>query len=271
MRVYISVDMEGIACVVAEKDAWERGGEYERARKWMTGEANAAIVGAFAGGADEVVISDSHGPMTNLLPEELHPDVWLVRGQNRPGCMMEGIEEGGFGAAMFIGYHAMAGTEGAGLAHSFSGDVAALRLNGTTLGESGYNAAYAGHFGVPVALVSGDDRLAAEVAALMPWAERVVVKRAVGYGASRNLTPQKAQEAIRERAKLAVERAARGEMKPLVLEKPIRLEVEFRSPKPADLTAVIPGVERLDGRSVAFTGVDMVEVNRAWMTIMRLG
>lgn len=269
MRVYISIDIEGIACVVTRKDAWSDGGNFDNARRLMTGEANAAIEGAFAGGATEVVIADSHGPMDNLLPQDLHPDAWLIRGQNRAGCMMEGVEEG-FGAAMLVGYHAMAGTQAAPLAHSFSGDVAALRLNGVVVGEMGFNSAYAGHFGVPVTMVSGDDKLAAEVAALLPWAERVIVKHGITYIAARNLTPPKAQQAIREGAKRAVQRALAGEMKPLKLETPIRFEVEFKTPDCADRAGVVPGVERLSGTKLAYTGATMVEINRAWMAMMRL-
>ena len=271
MRVYISVDIEGVDSVVSEKDAWESGTEYEKARRWMTAEANAAVEGALAGGATEIVMSDSHGPMINLLPEELHPDVWLVRGQGRPASMMDGIEEGGFGAAMLIGYHAMAGTGFSPLAHTFSGQIAALRLNGVAVGEMGFNAAYAGHFDVPLALVSGDDKLAAEVDALAPWAERVVVKHGIGYVAARSLTPLKAQARIREAAQRAVERARAGEMKSIKFETPLRLEVAFHSPKSADRASVIPGVERLDGVTLAYTGADMLDVTRAWVAIMRLG
>ncbi len=270
MRVFISVDIEGIACVVTKNDAWSESENFKAARRLMTAEANAAIEGAFAGGAAEVVVADSHGPMDNLLADELHPDAWLIRGQSRAGCMMEGVETGDFGAVMLVGYHAMAGTEASPLAHSFTGEVAALRLNGVAVGEMGFNSAYGGHFGAPTALVAGDDKLAAEVAALLPWAERVIVKHGINYTAARNLTPGKAQQAIRAGAKRAVQRARDGEMKPLKLQTPIRFEVEFKSPLNADRAGVVPGVERLNGVTLAFTGADMVEVNRAWMAMMRL-
>lgn len=272
MRVYISVDLEGIACVVTTNDAWSDKNNYELARRLMTGEANAAIQGALDGGATEVVISDSHGPMDNLIPEVLHEEAWIIRGQNRAGCMMEGIEEGEFGAAMLIGYHAMAGTGSGGLAHSFTGNVVQIRLNGIAVGETGFNAAYAGHFGVPIGLVAGDDRLAAEVEALLPWAERVIVKHGINFTASRNLSPKKARALIRERAKLVVERAIENgsELQPFILDTPVRLEVQFTRPQHIDRAVVVPGVEQLDGTTVAYTGADMAEINRAWMAIMRL-
>jgi D-amino peptidase len=270
MRVFISIDLEGIACVVTRQDAWADGNNYELARRLMTAEANAAIEGAFEGGASEIVVADSHGPMDNLIAEDLHEDVWLIRGTNRSGCMMHGIEDGDFDAAMLVGYHAMAGARGGGLAHSFSGEVAEIRLNGIAVGEAGFNAAYAGYFNLPVVMVTGDDRLAAEVEALMPWTERVIVRYGINRTAARNLTPKKARQVIRQGAKRAVERAAAGEMQPLVLETPVRLEAAFTNPSHADRTEVVPGVERLDGVTVAYTGADMAAVNRAWMAVMRL-
>ena len=143
MRVYISVDMEGIAGVVHWADTKLEGVEYERARRWMTGEANAAIEGALAAGATEVVVNDSHGHMRNLLVEELHTEAWLVRGSPKPYCMLEGLEPG-FDAVFLVGYHALAGTGGGVLNHSFSGSaIAAMRLNGLLVGEVGFNAALA--------------------------------------------------------------------------------------------------------------------------------
>ncbi len=270
MRVYISIDIEGIACVVTRKDAWSDGNNYALARRLMTGEANAVIEGAFAGGATEVVIADSHGPMDNLIPEDLHEDVWVIRGQNRAGCMLEGIEAGDFDALMLVGYHAMAGTWGGNLAHSFSGDVAEMRLNGVVVGEMGFGAAYAGHFGVPLALVSGDDKLAAEVEALTPWAERVVLKHGINLIAARSMTPKKARKVLRERAQHAVERARAGALRPLTFDAPLRLDVRFKNTDHANRTMVIPGVTRVDGCTLTYTGADMVEINRAWMAMMRL-
>ena len=134
MRVYISVDMEGIAGVVHWADTKLEGVEYERARHWMTGEANAAIEGALAAGATEVVVNDSHGHMRNLLAEELNPEAWLIRGSPKPGCMMEGLEPG-FDAAFLVGYHALAGTGGGVLNHSFSGSaIASMKLNDLLVG-----------------------------------------------------------------------------------------------------------------------------------------
>lgn len=266
MKVYISVDMEGIACVTHYDHVKLGGTEYEMARKWMTAEANAAIEGALKANATEVVVSDSHGHMRNILPDELHEDALLVRGSPRPLTMMEGLD-GIFDAVFFVGYHSMAETAKGVLSHTYIDNaVYALRLNGITVGEPGYNAAIAGHFGVPVALVCGDDTVDAEVSTLMPWAERVITKWALSPLSARNLAPKASQKRIREGAKRAMGRLS--EMKPLVIDTPIRFEVDFMRPIYAHLAADIPGVERVDGRTLAYTGADMVEITRIWRLII---
>jgi D-amino peptidase len=267
MRVYISVDMEGVACVTHGDHTKLEGTEYEMARKWMTAEANAAVEGALEGGATDVVVADSHGHMRNMLPDELHEDALLVRGSPRPLTMMEGLDET-FDAAFLVGYHSMAGTARGILAHTYLGSLYAIRLDGVTVGEPGFNTALAGHFGVPVALVCGDDTVDAEVGALIPSTERVITKWAFSTLAARNLTPKASQKRIREGAKRALARLS--EMKPWVLEKPIRFEVEFTLPIYAHMAAEIPGVERVDGRSLVYTGADMLDVNRTWRLMLNV-
>ena len=262
MKVYVSVDMEGVACVTHGDHVKLEGIEYEMARKWMTAEANAAIKGAFKAGASEVVVADSHGHMRNLLPDELHEDALLVRGSPRPLTMMQGLDET-FDAAFLVGYHSMAGTPQGILAHTYLGrSIYAVRLNGLTVGEPGFNSAIAGHFGVPVALVCGDDTVEAEVGDLMPTTERVVTKWALSTFAARNLTPKASQKRIRQGAKRALARLAN--MEPLLIEKPIRFEVDFMQPLSAHLAADIPGVERVGGRTLVYTGADMLDVTRIW-------
>jgi D-amino peptidase len=256
MRVYISVDLEGIACVTTTRSV---EGEYAMARRWMTAEANAAIEVAFERGATEVVVADSHGSMLNLLPDELHEGAILVRGSPRPLAMMEGLDER-FDAALLIGYHAMAGAAKGVIAHTYTGPLYALRLNGILVGESGFNAAIAGHFGVPVALICGDDALESEARALLPWTERVVTKWAISPWAARNLTPKASQKRIREGAGRALDRLS--EMQPYVLETPIRFEADFAAPAYLTIGADIPGVERVAGRTLAYTGDDMLAVTR---------
>ena len=266
MKVFISVDMEGVACVTHSNHVKLEGNEYEMARKWMTDEANAAIEGAFESGATEVVVADSHGHMYNMIPDELHEDALLVRGSPRPLTMMEGVDET-FDAVFLVGYHSMAGTGKGILAHTYIGSsVYNVRLNGVTVGETGFNAAIAGHFGVPVALVCGDDTLDAEVGELMPTTERVITKWAISPTAARNLTPKASQKKINAGAKTALRRLK--EMKPYVAEAPIRFEVDFMKPQYAFLAADIPGIELVDGRTLLYTGADMLEIVGIWRLII---
>jgi len=258
MKVFISADIEGIACVVARDDTKLEGIEYERAREWMTGEVNAAIEGCLEAGATEIVVADSHGHMRNLLADKLHEKALLVRGSPRPGTMVEGIGED-CAAAMFIGYHSQAGNPHGILAHTYlGGTFYQVRLNGKSYGESGVNAAVAGHYGVPVALIAGDDTLKEEVNEIMPWTENVVTKWAISTLSAKNLTPKASQALIRESAKKAIGRLS--DMKPLVLAKPVHMEIDFIQALSADLASDIPGMERTGNRTLSFTGKDMLEI-----------
>jgi D-amino peptidase len=270
MRVYISVDMEGIAGVVHEDqtDPIEprHAGEYNRFRRLMTNEANAAIAGALEAGATTVVVNDSHWLMRNLLAEELNPAAELVSGGPKRLSMVEGIGDG-FNAAMFIGYHAQAGTRHAIIDHTYTSRVYQARINGRPVGELALNAAMAGVHGVPVALVSGDQSLAAEARALLGEAvETVVVKEAVGRFAAHSLAPSVACERIRTGAAAALRR----QHKLFTFESPIRLEVDFIVSQMADMAELVPGSNREDGRTVSYTGGDYREVFRAWRAMYNL-
>jgi D-amino peptidase len=210
MRVYISVDMEGVAGVVHENqtDPTEPrySGEYNRFRRLMTNEANAAIAGALEAGAKAVVVNDSHWLMRNLLAEELNPNAELMSGGPKRLSMIEGID-GSFDAAMFVGYHARAGTRNATIDHTYTSRVYEARINGQPVGELALNAAMAGVHGVPVVLVSGDQALAAEATALLGTAlEAVIVKEAVGRFAARSVAPAVACDRIRLGAAAALRR-----------------------------------------------------------------
>jgi D-amino peptidase len=267
MKVYISVDMEGVAGITHIDDVLMDRPGYAAARKLMTAEANAAIKGAFKAGATEVVVADSHSHMRNLLPDELHENALLVRGSPRPLTMMQGLDET-FDAAFLVGYHSRAGNAKGILAHTYILPVQNLRLNGITVGEPGFNAAVAGHFGVPVALVCGDDTVDADAGELMPWTKRVITKWALSMFAAQNLSPKASRKRIRKGARRALERLE--EMKPLALETPIRLEVDLRLALYAQIAADIPGVERVDSRTLAYTGADMLEIVRIWRLITKV-
>ena len=268
MKVFISVDMEGVACVTHGEQVKADSKSYELARKWMTAETNAAIEGAMAGGATGVVVADAHGSMRNLLPDELHEDAQLVLGSPRPLLQMEGIDDS-FDCAFMIGYHARAGDGSGILAHTHVGKIVyEARLNGEPMTEAAFNAAVAGHYGVPLALVACDNRLAAEVSRTHPWTERVITKWAITTTAARNLSPTASQEAIRAAAEKALGRL--GEMEVVHLEGPITFEVGFLKQIYAAMAADIPGVERIGSRDVRYTGADMVEISRIWRLMINV-
>ncbi len=259
-KVYISADMEGIAGVVTGEQLGPQGFEYQRFREFMTNEVLAAIEGARAAGATEILVSDSHGNGQNLLIEKFPKDVQIVRSWPRPLMMMEGIDST-FDAALFVGYHASTTNPQGVRAHTMSSaNFADVRLNGVSVPEAGLNAAIAGHFGVPVVLITGDEAIVKEARGLLPELEGAVVKWPYGFHSARTLTPEAACELIREKAKAAVARA--GERKPYRLKTPVELELRFKNYRPAEVLAYLPIAERIDAHSVRFRGKDILEVAR---------
>jgi D-amino peptidase len=267
MRVYLSVDMEGIAGVSAPGPTERDDREYPQAVDLMLGEANAAIEGALAAGAEEIAVNDSHGGMHNLPPARLHQSARLIQGQ-KSLSMVEGAAEGPFDVGLFVGYHARAGHPRGTIAHTYSGKPTLTTLNGRPVGEYGINALYLGGLGIPVGMVAGDDAVAEEVEEWLPWAERVVVKRAVGGRAADSLHPERACELVRHGAEQAVRRAA--EMEPLRLEPPIEVAIDFVTAAHADHVAVIPGFEREGDRGVRFRAPDPIVAYRAFLAAVRL-
>jgi D-amino peptidase len=259
MNVLISVDMEGISGVVTGDHTSSSHKEYERFRKLMTAEANAAIEGALAGGVDQIVVNDSHGGMANILIEELDPAAELISGSPKPFGMMQGIGPE-VDAVFFIGYHAASGTGAAVLEHTWSGHVVKVRLNGRVVGETGLNAALAGAYDAPVVLVTGDRAVAEEARALLGEIETVAVKDGVTRSAARCLHPQVAHKHIRK----AAERALRLDVPPFVVPPPITMQVVFQRAIHADMAALLPGSQRVDGRTVEWAGEEMPTVYRVF-------
>jgi D-amino peptidase len=259
-KIYISVDMEGVVGVVTADHLGPSGFEYGKAREWVTGEVLAAIEGARAAGATEFLISDSHGNGENLLLDMLPEDVTLVRSWPRPLGMMEGIDDT-FDAAIFIGYHASTNNPAGVRAHTMSSaQLAGVYLNGVAVPEAAINAAIAGHFGVPVIMISGDDAIAEETRALLGDIETAVVKWAISYHSARTLSPKAAYDLIREKVRIAIERI--DDFRPYVLERPITFDVTFKNYRPSEVLAYLPIVERTDSHSIRFVGKDMIEVSR---------
>lgn len=254
LKVFISVDMEGVSGVVDRDQTSAAGQDYERFRKLMTAEANAAIDGARDAGATHILVNDSHGTHRNLLIDELHAPAELISNNIKPMGMMAGLDDS-YAAAIFIGYHARAGSAEGVLAHTGNGStIADLRINGRSVGEGGMNIHAAGALGVPVVLISGDQAAIAEVRELVPNIEGVQVKEAIGTAAARSLRPEEAVRLIREATARAIRR--RGEVKPVPASLPVRFEVSFTDPSLALMAEQIPTVERTGSHTIAFVADD---------------
>ncbi len=260
LKIYISADMEGVVGAVTGEQLSPEGFEYQRFRKFMTDEVNVAIDAARAAGATEFLISDSHGNGQNLLIEELPDDVMVIRSWPRPLGMMEGIDET-FDGVIFTGYHASTANTRGVRAHTMSSsNITGLRLNGIEMTEGSMNAAIAGHFGVPVILITGDDAAVAENQVLIGNIEGAVVKWAKGFHSAQTMTPQAAYEVIRTRTKSAIDRI--GDFQPYVLETPIELELSLKHYQPVELLSYLPNVEKVNSHTIRFVGQDMIEISK---------
>ena len=260
LRIYISADMEGVVGAVTGEQLGPGGFEYERFRQFMTDEVNAAIDAARAAGATEFLVSDSHGNGQNLLIEQLPDDVMIVRSWPRPLGMMEGIDET-FDGVIFIGYHASTANTRGVRAHTMSSaNITGLRLNGIEMTEGSMNAAIAGHFGVPVILVSGDDAAVAENQVIIGDIEGAVVKWAKGFHSAQTLTPEAAYEVIRTRTASAISRI--GDFQPYVLDTPIELELSLKHYMPVETLSYLPNVDKVNSHTIRFVGEDMIEISK---------
>ena len=271
MRVYLSVDMEGIAGISHMRPTAREDSAYEMAVELMEGETNAAIEGACSGGADLVVVNDSHGSMYNLRPEKVDRRARLVQGR-KPLSMVEAAVDGRFDVALFVGYHTRAGHPRGTIAHTYSGAPTLTTLGGKPVGEYGINGMYLGALSVPVGLVTGDDALAEEVADWLPWAERVVVKRSVSQQAADSVHPAEARRLVEDGARDAVQKAGvdSNDLQPLVLEPPIVVGIEFAHAGQADFAAIIPGFVRMGDRAVRYEAAGGIEAYRAFVSAVRM-
>lgn len=279
MKILISADMEGTCGVSSwvHVDAPEETaagkpfnqGEYERARLRMTQEVNAAIEGALAAGATEVIVNDSHDGQRNLLGDELHREAKYISGSDKRLGMMQGVDLEGIAGVFYTGYHAKAGTPQAPLAHTWSTWLQDVRFDGTSTGEFGINAAIAGHFGVPVLFVAGDEKAVEQTRAFVgSQAVGAVVKWGLSSTAALHLHPAKAQDVIRTAAKRAVERL--GDASPYQLQSGVTVELEFDHQARADQAELLPGVERAGERAISFQPSDGLEFNDMFRAACKL-
>ncbi len=257
MSVYISVDMEGVAPVVDVREIKQGNSEYDRACELMTEEANAAVEGAFEGGADRVVVRDAHGTARNILPGELDSRAELIRGWSGQPCgMMDGIDED-FDLVFLIGYHAGAGSRDAVIRHTYSGKFNAMTIDGHTINEAILNSLFASSFGVDVALISGDERTCQQTRELIPEIETAPVKSGLGEGVQ-SLSPERARELIEERARAALKSSSRTGG--VSLDPPYEIQLVFAEMENAIRAGNYPGAERDSSYAVSFTARDIEEL-----------
>lgn len=258
LKVFISVDMEGIWGVVHGNQCSADSPEYQIARKWMVEDVNAVVQGLFEAGASEVVVNDSHGSMRNIIASDLDPRAQLISGSPKPLSMMEGIDSS-FQACIFVGYHARAGSAPAILDHTISGAaIYAIKINGIEMPELGINAAIAGYYQVPVVMLTGDIETCRQGQELLGRELTVVpVKEAVNRLAAHNFAREKVLKDLREGAKKAL--ASIGNIKPYVLQPPYQFEINFHTSQQAELGLLIPGVKRPSPRTLTFSTQDYLE------------
>jgi len=271
VRLYISSDMEGVAGVTAwqQVDARSPHPEYATFRRYYTQEVRAAIDGAREAGVADVLVNDSHGPMHNLLFEELPDDVRVLFGNRKPHSMVQDGDRG-FDGAFFVGYHGGAGERDAVLCHTYTPSVVyEVRVNGVPCSEALINAGLLGSFGVPVLLVTGDRTTVEGLQARLPWVRGAIVKESIGAFAADSLTPPAARALIREAARDAIRNAK--DAKPYVVAPPLVLDVTLVTAAQADLVGTIPGFERTGGRAVRFTHDDYGVLFRAFVAAWRMG
>lgn len=257
-KVYISVDMEGISGISGDDQVGAGGAEYGRSRKLMAEDLNAAVRGALEAGAADILVNDSHGGQRNLLPEDVHPSVRLISHSFKRHGMMEGLDES-FDAVIFIGYHAKADAPRGLFAHTGSGVLRDLQINGRSVGEGGMNAALAAWFGVPVVMVTGDDAAVAEVKESVPSVRGVAVKRAINVRAVELKPLQQARQEIQQAAREAVAAAKKPAPQRTG---PFRVQMRFRNFTIPEVLGAFKEVESIAPDTVAFTRETMPDAYR---------
>jgi D-amino peptidase len=253
VKIFISVDMEGIGGIGTPKMTSSSGKDYALGRKLMTAEVNAVVAAIFEEGDAEILVNDSHGDMQNLLHLELDPRVEYLQSNIKPLGMVQGLDAS-FDAVIFIGYHTRAGTENGFLAHTGSGSVKGLWINGTEVGEGGLNAHFAGALGVPVILASGDKAFTEQIQELFP-VKTVSTKEAVGSSAAKMIHPEKVRAMLMSATKDALRDLSKA--KPLTVKEPTTFRIKLASPTHADIVMSIPGMQRIDGFTVEYEAESM--------------
>lgn len=261
MKLYVSVDMEGLPAITSVSQVLSTGKDYDRARKWMTELINIVASTAFSYGFKEVYVNDAHGLMTNILYEKLAGNTYLVSGFPKPVSMMCGID-GSFDAAIFLGYHAKKGTEHAVMDHTMSSKhIQRIIVNGVEASEFYLNAAVAGYYGVPVILVGGDDKIVEEARKTIGNIEIIEFKKSIGRFSSISPALKNIEVELREKCLKAFEKLRNGLIKPFKIKEPVTLEVEFVNSAVPEVLEALATIKR-DGLRVKVTTENIVKAYR---------
>lgn len=269
VKVFISVDMEGISGIVDITMTRRNQPDYEKGRNLMVEDVNAAIEGILSVSAAEIVVSDAHGGMNNLNPEDLHKDAVLVRGRPKPLGQMAGLDRS-FDACLFVGYHSKKGTKDGILSHTYSGgNIESLHINGVEVGETAMNAGLAGYHEVPLVFVSGDVAVTREAKELNNEIETVAVKEAISRVAAKCIHPEKAREMIKKGVAKSINKSKI--IKPHKFNPPVEFRIRFTSAKKADAASFIPSAERLDGKTIRIVHNDYVKGYHGFLAAVMCG
>lgn len=268
MKIYISADMEGISGVVSSKQVAPGNKDYERARKMMTEEVNTMVDALYFRGANKVIVNDSHGSMDNILIENFDERAELISGSPKPLSMMEGIDKS-FDFCVFLGYHGRAGKKAAVMDHLYSSSsVFEARINGKAVSEAGLNGRLAGYFGVPVAMVTGDQNTILCSKQELHDHIGIQVKEAIGRNSAKLISFPKVVERIKEGVEEFFNK--KEELRPTVEKEKINLEVEFNKTTMAEMACLIPGTEFVDGRTLSYKSDDYLEIYKTFRAMLGL-
>lgn len=267
MKVFISADIEGVTGTTHDDQTGGASDDYRRARKWMTDDVNAAIEGALEAGAKEIYVKDAHGNGRNILLDEMKKEACLITGWDTLMSMVQGLDET-FDALILIGYHSMVGTEKGIMAHTYTGSIKQISLNGQPIGEPELSALTAGYYGVPTVFIAGDDTAVNELKGFLGDIPCAVTKYGMGSDSGRIMHPEITGQSIREGVSKAL--SDLSQFKPFKMELPIRMTLKMAKAKTAELISFIPGVERISLDEVSYEAADVMLMLRMFRVMVGL-
>ena len=267
MKVYISADIEGITGVAHDNQTVSSSSEFQQARKWMTSDVNAAIDGALVSGAEEIYVKDAHGEGRNILLDDLRKEAYLISGWDTMISMVQGIDET-FDALILIGYHSMVYTRNGILAHTMSGCVKNLSLNDRPFGEPEISALTAGHYGVPVIFIAGDQTAVSELEGFVGKIPHAITKYGMGRETGKLMHPEITSKAITEGVSKGLSDLSR--FKPFQIDLPITMSMKLSMPKMADLIELVPDVRRISVDEVTYQADNVINMLRMFRVMLGL-